>query len=390
MNIYEKLGVREVINANGTKTHLGGTIPDSRVMDAMTEASRSFVVMMELIEKAGEIIAEATGAEDGLVTSGSSAGMTLAAAACIMKGSELENVDTHPVERVDLDKDWIEIIQRLPDTSWTHNELIVQKMHRHSFDHAYKIAGAKLVNVGSNQGCSLKEIETAITDNTAAIAFTARVDNSPEKAGKNVPLKKVIELAHNHDIPVIVDAASELPPQSKLSEYIDEGADLVIISGGKHMGGPNDTGILCGRHDLIKLAKLQAAPYRGIGRGMKVDRTQIVGLITALKIYLEKDEKVKFERDKKMVKWMTETLTNTSNVLQSESVIQEARKRLFTFITLEPNIARDLVYKLRKNNPSIWIELQSIGRVEIDPSNLKDGEEKIVISNIKKILNELK
>lgn len=386
MSVYENLGVREVINANGTKTHLGGTIPDPRVMNAMTEASRSFVIMMELIEKTGLVIAEATGAEDGLVTSGSSAGMTLAAAACIMKGSELENVDTHPFERVDLDKEWIEIIQRLPDASWTHDEIIIQKMHRHSFDHAFKIAGAKIVNVGSDQGCTHNEIEAAVTDKTAAIAFTSRVDNTPEKVGKNVSLKYVIEIAHNQGIPVIVDAASELPPQSNLRKCIDEGADLVIISGGKHMGGPNDTGILCGRNDLIKLAKLQMSPYRGIGRGMKVDRTQIIGLITALKIYLETDEKIKFERDKKMVQWMTEALKNTSNVIKSKSVIQEARYRLFTFITLEPNIAQDLVYKLRINNPSIWVELKSPRRVEIDPSNLKNGEEKIVIANIKKIL----
>ena len=386
MNVYEKIGVRKVINANGTKTHLGGTIPDPRVMNAITEASRSFVIMMELIEKAGQIIAQATGAEDGVVTSGSSSGMTLAAAACIMKGSELENIDIHPFERVDLDEEWIEIIQRLPDTSWTHNEIIVQKMHRHSFDHAFKIAGANLVNVGSNEGCTPNELEARITDKTAAIAFTARVDNTPEKVGKNVSLKHVVDIAHKHGVPVIVDAASELPPKSNLRKCISEGADLVIISGGKHLGGPNDTGILCGRNDLIKLAKLQMSPYRGIGRGMKIDRTQIVGLITALEIYLEEDEKIKFERDKKMVQWMTDVLKKTSNVIKSESVIQEARNRLFTFITLEPNIAKDLVYKLRTNNPSIWVELRSSGRVEIDPSNLIVGEEKIVVSAIKQIL----
>lgn len=119
MDIYDELGIRKIINANGTKTHLGGSIPDPQVMGAMKEASQNFVIMMELMEKAGEIIAEATGAEAGLVTSGSSAGMTLAAAACLMQGSDLEIFEVQPVERVDLDNEWLNLIQSLPDTSWT-------------------------------------------------------------------------------------------------------------------------------------------------------------------------------------------------------------------------------------------------------------------------------
>jgi L-seryl-tRNA(Ser) seleniumtransferase len=301
----------------------------------------------------------------------------------------LSNFDTQPFERVNLDKDWIEIIQRLPDTSWTNNKILVQKMHRHNFDHAYEIAGAKLVNVGNENGCSLDDIKKNIDDKVAAIAYTARVDNTPEKAGKNVSLKNVVKLAHTHEIPVIVDAASELPPRSNLKKFIEEGADLVIISGGKHLGGPNDTGILCGKYDLIKLAKLQCAPYRGIGRGMKVDRTQIVGLITALNIYLERDEKEIFERDKEMVQYMTRSLENTKKVLNVESIIQEARNRLFTIITMEPKVAEELVYKLRLNDPSIWVELLNEGKIEVDPSNLKKGEEVIVIQKIKEILQKI-
>jgi L-seryl-tRNA(Ser) seleniumtransferase len=388
MDVYDELGVRKVINANGTKTHLGGSIPDPRVLDAMKEASQSFVIMMELIEKSGEIIAQATGAEAGLVTSGSSSGMTLAAAACLMKGSGLEKFDIQPVERVDLDVDWLDLIQRLPNANWTRNEIIVQKMHRHKFDHAYQIAGAKLIEVGDENGCSAEKIENAINEKTTAIAFTPRVENTPDRAGKNVPLKKVVEIAHRYNIHVIADAASELPPRSNLRKYIADGTDLVIYSGGKHLGGPNDTGIICGKKDLIKLATLQSAPYRGIGRGMKIDRTQIIGLITALKLWIEKDDEEELEREMVKTRWITKTLKNTPKILKSETIVQEARSRSFTYITLEPNIAKNLVFNLAKGNPSIWVGLIGSNKVEIDPSNLKEGEEKIVVSAIKNLLGD--
>ena len=388
MDVYQKLGVRRVINANGTKTHLGGSIPDLRVMDSMKEASQSFVIMMELIEKAGKVIAEVTGAEAGIVTSGSSAAMTLAAAACIMKASGLEKFEIQPVERIGLDQEWRDLIQRLPDASWTRNEFVTQKMHRNAYDHAYKVAGGKIIEVGTSEGCSQGELEAAINSKTAGIAFTARVDNTPERAGLNVPLRKVVEIAQRHDVPVVVDAASELPLRSNIRKYIAEGADLVIYSGGKLIGGPNDTGILCGRKDLIKLATLQSAPYRGIGRGMKVDRTQIVGLITALRLWLEKDEEAEFKAWRAKARWIAEALREVPKILKSEVVVQEFRNRVFAFITLDARTAANLVFDLRRGDPSIWVGLIGSNRIEIDPSNLVDGEEKIVVSSIKKILKE--
>jgi len=390
MGIYEALGVRKVINANGTKTHLGGSIPDPRVMDAMKGASQSFVIMMELIEKASDVLAKATGAEAGLVTAGSFAGMTHAATACIMRGSGLEIFEIQPVERINLDGDWLTLMQKYPDISCKTNEFITMKMHRHPFDHAYKVGGGKIIEVGTDNGCSAEVFEDIINERTAAINFTARIDNTPEKAGKNVPLNKVVEIAKRHDVPVVVDAASELPPRSNLKKYIAEGADLVIYSGGKHMGGPNDTGILCGRRDLIKLATLQAAPYRGTGRGMKVDRSQIVGLLTALQIWLEKDEKTEYESWMAKVQWMTDALSGMQGILKSEVHVQPLRNRCFTFLTLESRTASKLTFNLRKGDPSIWVGLIGSNRIEIDPSNLKDGEEKIVVSAIKRILSVIK
>ena len=145
MNLYEELGVRKIINAEGTKTYLGGTIPDLRVMEAMKEASQNFVVMMELLDKVGQIIAEVTGAEAGMVTSGSTAALVLGMAACIMRDSELEKFEVQPVERLSFDREWLDIIQKLPKISRIRSEIIIQKAHLVPYYHAFLVAGGQLV-----------------------------------------------------------------------------------------------------------------------------------------------------------------------------------------------------------------------------------------------------
>ena len=383
MGVYEKLGVRRVINASGTMTHLGGSIPDPKVMDAMKEASQSFVIMAELLLKSGEYIAEVTGAEAGLVTSGSHGALVLGAAACMMRGSGLEKFEIHPVERLNLDGEWREIIQRLPDTSWTRNEFIIQKAHRNPYDHAFKAAGGKLVVIGTEDKCTEEDLRDTITEKTAAIAFTARREDV------GLPLKRIVEIAHEYDVPVIVDAADELPPRANLGRFIAEGADLVAFSGGKHIGGPNDTGILCGRRDLIKLAMLQSSPYRGIGRGMKVDRTQIMGLITALRLWLERDEEDEFKEWERKAEWISKELEKVPKILSSKVVRDVRRKRVQVHIAIDERkdcTAVDIVFNLRKGDPSIWVNYLGSNEIGINPTMLKDGEEKMVVSSIRKIL----
>lgn len=382
MGVYEELGVRKVINAVGTATHLGGSIPDLKVMEAMKEASQSFVVMMELLEKSGEVIAEVIGAEAALVTSGAAGALVLGAAACIMRGSGLDRFNVQPVERVGLDEEWMDLIQKLPDTSWTRNEFIIQKTHRNPYDHSFIVPGGKLVVVGNEEGCSRGELESAISMKTAGIAFTALREE------KGVPHKEVVEIAHKNDVPVIVDAAAELPPKANLKRFFLEGADLVVFSGGKEIGGPNDTGILGGRGDLIRMATLQAPPYRGVGRGMKVDRTQIVGLTTALRLWLEKDEKAEFETWKGKARWMVEELKNTPRVSEAGVVVNEQRMTVHAEVTLDEGVpsAADLVLNLRRGDPSIWVGLVGSNRIVMGTSTLNDGEEKIVISELKRNL----
>ena len=388
MSLLDELGLRKVINACSTATHLGGSIPDLRVMESMMEISQRYVIMAELQEKAGELIAELTGAESAMVTAGASSALELAAAACILRGSSLEEHSVYPLERLQpIDGPWKEVMQRLPNSDWSHNEFIIQATHRNPYDYSYRAVGGKLTDVGDGNGCTTHVLEVRISAQTAAVAFSAHA------AVRGVPLNQVVEIAHKHGIPVIVDAATGVLPRSKLKTYFMDGADLVAISGGKQIAGPNDTGILCGRRSLVDMAKLQASPFTGIGRSAKVDRTQILGLIKALRIFLEKnpaEEEAEFESWRRRAQWVV-------NQVKDVPGVEEARvhtngpsyTRAYLKIGSDsPLTAYELAFKLRKGDPSIWLETyqrnQSIIGVAFD--SLLVDEERIIVEEIERIL----
>ncbi|HEY7909319.1 MAG TPA: hypothetical protein VIC60_10610, partial [Thermomicrobiales bacterium] len=204
-DIYARLGVRTIINARGATTAVGGTLPPPEVMAAMAEAAKAFVVLDELNAKVGEKIAAVTGAAAGYVTCGSAAGMLLAAAACIT-GTDIAR------------------IRRLPDTTGMPDEIIVHRAHRINYDQMFRAPGAKLVEIGIPSATERWEYEAAFTARTAAVAFV----DSPSIGPGALDFGTVVEVAHAHDVPVIVDAASTLPPVSHLTRWIAGGADLVI------------------------------------------------------------------------------------------------------------------------------------------------------------------
>ena len=276
---YKVLGVRKAINAAGILTRIGGSRSPPEVFRAMEEASKSFVTIAELQTAAGKVIADATGAEAGLPTAGGSTSILLAAAACIMKGTELEEYEPRGPAV------WRKIAQRLPMRSeGLKTEFIVQKWNRDEYDHAVEIAGGRFVEVGGEDGATEEEITAVITENTAAYYYTYK--SKP----KGLPFEKIIEIAHRNGVPVIVDAAALPPPRSGLTMFSGLGVDLACFCGGKTIAGPNNSGMLTGRADLIKLAHLQSYPFEGVGRPSKMSRETIVGLITALTIYLESDD----------------------------------------------------------------------------------------------------
>ncbi len=293
MGIYEELGVRPVINAAGPVTRLSGAPIHPDVAAAMAEAAQSCVRIDELQEAAGRVLAEASGAEAGYVTAGAAAGLAMAAAAAIARFD-------------------VAVMDRLPDTTGLPTEIVIQRAHLTAYSHALRLPGAKLVEVGylgyPGQGVSWPwQLESAITDRTVAVAY------SVGRVPGVVPLRVVVRIAHRHKLPVIVDAAASLPPRENLHRFIADGADLVAFSGGKAIGGPQASGILIGRRDLIESVALQhqdmdvypetwpwrqryletgrlpGPPHHGIGRPMKVGKEEIVGLLVALRRFLERD-----------------------------------------------------------------------------------------------------
>ena len=250
MDIYTQLGIRPIINASATLTKLGGSLMPPEVMEAMAAASRHFVDLNVLQRAVGDRIAALTGNEAAYVSSGAAAGLTLATAACIAG------------------KDPAAIAQ-MPDLTGLKNEVIIHRTHRNGYDHAVRQAGVRVVEIGSQAGTTAQDLEQAISAQTVAIfwfqgAMTGHGD---------LPLPEVIRVAKDHDIPVIVDAAAQLPPVSNLWHFtVELGAALVVFSGGKDLRGPQSSGLILGRRDLIEACALNGCPNHSIGRPMKVGK----------------------------------------------------------------------------------------------------------------------
>ncbi len=293
--IHQKLGVARRINAAGTLTRLGGSLMAPEVLDAMREAALYSVDIAQMQTAASARIAAATGAQAGIVTCGASAALTLATAACLARWDVVR-------------------MAALPDTTGMPNEILMARTQRNSYDHAVRVAGGRIVDIGHNdrgtgagiRGLEAWEIEAAINPHTVAFVFVAT-----ESSLASLPM--VLEILHAHALPVIVDAAAQLPPRENLRRFITAGADLVLFSGGKAIGGPQASGILAGRSELIgsalvqmmdmdvhpqtwsaspliDRAALRGIPHHGIGRGFKVGKEEIAGLLVALELFTQRDE----------------------------------------------------------------------------------------------------
>ncbi len=377
MNAYAKLGVLTIINAKGAATRLSGGIMRPEVTAAMLEASQHCVDIAELQAAASREIAKATGAEAGYVASGAAACLMLGAAACIA------GLDPGRMAR-------------LPDTRGMKNEIIMIRSQRNFYDHAIRAAGATIIEVGLPDryaGAGVRdaeswEIEDAITERTAAIFYVADAQSQP-------PLKTVTALAKRHKIPVIVDAAAQLPPQSNLKRFSAEGADLVAFSGGKVLGGPQASGILCGRKDLIMSAalqhldldiyedmwnppkslihkrKLKGTPQHGIGRSCKVGKEEIMGVLTALEFFVKESDAMRHERWLERLLPIAEGLSKLSHCqIEIEGEHDSTMLPLLVITLTKPNAsAHKAIASLIKAKPSIHVDpsRRDQGKLVINP-----------------------
>ena len=261
-NVYTRLlGVRPHLPGHGTGTRLGGCRMPAEVVAAMQEANDYFVQMDELQVAAGRRAAEVVKAEAAVITSGGTGALMLGAAAC------LTGTDT-------------EKMRALPHPTWARRECIIQKAHRYMYDRALRSAGVTFVEVEGRE-----QLMNALGESTALLFGLPR----GSAATGVVPPEGLIEIGRRAGVPVMIDGASRLPPEGNLTVFNELGADLVALSGGKGLRGPQSTGILSGRADLIEAARLQAAPNDQIGRGMKVGKEEIIGLVVALNRYAALD-----------------------------------------------------------------------------------------------------
>ena len=368
-SVYERFGVRPIINANGTQTILGGSIMEPEVAEAMAEASRTMVVLEELNEAAGQLIAEHTGAEAGLVTSGAAAGLTLQAAA-VIAGDDPDR------------------IALLPEAAHDQNRIVIKRSHHSEFTQAWRQGGARLVWVGSEDTCLDWEIESAISGETAALGFIASRWHPDSFEG----LSKFAEIAHGHGLPLLVDAAAMLPPAENLRRFIEYGADLVSYSGGKAIKAPQSTGILCGRADLIVVAKANASPHHAIGRPMKVAREEIVGLMTALDLYVRRDHEADMRR------WFSEGRTIVDAVIEIPGVAATVEQDDWLRPVPEVSIAftskwrgrsaEEIVDALANGDPPIIIEAsrRDDEDIFINPHGLMPGEAELIAERLRTAL----
>jgi L-seryl-tRNA(Ser) seleniumtransferase len=388
---FKKYGLKRTINAATCLTILGGSKPDPMVFEAMIDASEAFIYIPELQNWVGERLAQAFGSEAGLPTAGAVNGLMLACAACMMRGTGLE--DYNPLSA---SRDWTELIQRLPgDTQGLPKEFVVMADSRSQYDHAIKAAGGIPVEAGSRAGVTVEDLHSMYNPGeTAAYYYTLYAFKD------QIPLREFVEVAHSYDLPAMIDAAPTLTHQAIPRKILDSGADLVIFSGGKQLGGPNNTGILLGRRDLITLAHLQAYPFDGIGRAAKMSRETIIGLVTALDLFMKRDDETYYRDLLKETKSFSEELGGInglrSGVLFEPSILEDVVLPSYAWVEMKTDkiTLSDLHEKLLNGDPRIrtlyepfFITNEAGNRITFKTEYLVEGDKEIILERLQEIMN---
>jgi len=360
VSIYSRLGVRPVINGVGVVTYLGGSIMPPEVVDAMEQASRRFVPLSERRKKVGAGIAELLGAPAAMVTCGCASAITMGTAACVAMGDP-------------------EKLKRLPDTTGMKNEIVQQKKHRGGYEQQMWLVGTKTVWVETRE-----ELDRAINDRTAMLFFY----NEMEPEGQ-IKRDEWIRVGKQRGVPTFNDAASDTPPVERLSQYIREGFDLVAFSGGKALLGPQCSGLLMGRKDLIEAAIPATSPYASLGRGMKVGKEEMVGLLAAVERYLKVDHEAEFKELDSRVQYMIKTLSKIPGLTADRLVPPIANHVPHLTLTWSDQAvkftAADVARHLLEGEPSIAISVRGDRLLHVSVWMMRPGEHQIVTKRIKEV-----
>src|SRR5829696_117824 len=353
MGVYERLGLRRVINADATLTRLGGSLMPPHVLDAMREAAGGFVDMYELQQVVGKRLADLTRNEAAYVSTGAAAGLVLATLAAMTAG--------------DLPK----------------NEVIIHRGHRIPYDPAIRLAGARIVEVGNRLQTFPWELEAAITPRTAMIFYAAGV----HFATGALPLAETVEVAHAHNIPVVVDAAAQLPPTENLWRFTRElGADLAVFSGGKDFHGPQASGLLVGTEAMIAAIAVNGSPHQRLARPMKVGKEEMIGLLVAVERYVNEDWHDRARRYEGTIeRWIDHfggvPGLGASRVFPNEAGQPTPRCRI-TFAPDTELSGAEAARLLWEGDPRIAVAVDGPEAISMTPELLEEGDEPILFDRI--------
>jgi uncharacterized pyridoxal phosphate-dependent enzyme len=360
-NFFKELGLRTFINAAGTYTSMTGSLMHDEVLSAITYGATEYVNLDELQDKVGERIAELLDCEYATVSSGAFGAMTISLAG-IMCGMDEEKV------------------AQLPDTTGLKDEVIIQKEHYIGYTHALINTGAKIVWVETEE-----ELENAINEKTALLWFlNSRTDDG------EIKYKEFVDLGKKHGIPTFIDCAADVPPVENLFKFTKMGFDLVAFSGGKGLRGPQSAGLLLGNRKIIEAARLHTPP-RGttIGRGMKVNKEEVLGMLVALELYLARDHDEEWELWENQINLISESALSVDGVETEIYVPPYANHVPSLRIRWNENkinmTADEVRSKLRDGHPSI----ETVGgreEVRITTWMMEPGQERIVAQRVKEVL----
>jgi D-glucosaminate-6-phosphate ammonia-lyase len=372
-SVYEAIGIKHVINATGTVTNLGGSVMPAEVVAAWADASRHFVNLLDLQDKVGDRIAKLIGVEAAMVTTGAAGALLLGTTAVVTRGEPRH-------------------IRRLPDAKGMKNEVIVQKSHHTCYDNQLTDVGVRLVEVESPA-----DVKRAVNERTALMFFM----NVAEADGR-ISLREWLKLAREHKVPTLLDAAADVPPLERLSGYNRMGFDLVAFSGGKALRGPQATGLLCGRRDLVAAAALQmldmddhdelwqppsdwidrskfvGMPRHGIGRGFKVSKEQIVALLKALELFVAGDYDRELADARRRLDAIADSLASTACACRRIEDEPECLPVLEIALD-EPALGRtafEICRALRAGSPPCYVGHAGLreGKLIVNPLHLDDEQ----------------
>lgn len=356
MTFYSDLGVRHVVNAATTLTAVGGSLMPPEVLAAMADAASSYVDMQELHAASGRRLAELTGNEAAHVTAGCAAAIVLSVLACATGGD--------------------------PAASAQGAEVVMHAAHRIPYDPAITLAGARIVQVGNVLQTFPWELEAAFTDRTVAVFYVAGA-HLPAGA---LDLATTVEIAHARGLPVIVDAAAQLPPHSNLWHFTrDAGADLALFSGGKGLRGPQASGLIVGRPALVEAARANAAPHQRLARAMKVGKEEIAGLVRAVELYLAQDhDAIRAGWDTTVAGWI-EALNGVGDLTATREELNEAGQPVPRVRVTVAN-GDEIRAALWDGDPRVHVLPGGADTFYLSPDTLAPGEAELVADRILEVV----